>query len=172
MIKSILLYGSLFVSLLLCATLFQLPVIDSLQLNAVVWCLVMIGMLRGARAGLVAGILIGLVQDISFGTFLGESAFAYALVGYVAGSARSLVIRDSLPLAILLTGICTELFDWITFVTGRFFGEAVIMLHAAVQESSRSALSTMVLCVVLYYPFYRAFVRKPRVRYDDESIEA
>lgn len=172
MMKSFWLYFCLFVSLVLEVSIFRLPGLNHLAVNVVVWCLVMIGILRGPKAGLVAGIVIGLAQDSSYGTFLGETALAYALTGYVAGYARSLVIRDSLVLAVLLTGIGTELFSWVTYATSRFFGEVTVMFHAALQESARSSLSTMVLCLCLYVPFYRAFVRKPRVRYDDDSVEA
>jgi len=165
-------YGILFLCLILSVSLLQLPGLRDLGIAAVTWCLVMIGILRGSRAALIAGIVIGLVQDISYGSFLGESALGYALAGYAAGYVRSLVVRDSLVLAVFLTGVCTELFDWVTYLTSRFFGADVILVHAAVQDSSRSALSTMILCVLLYFPFYRAFAKKPRIRYDDDSVEA
>lgn len=164
-------YLCLFFCLIASTSLLQLPVVIHVDLNPVVWCLVMIGMLRGAKVGLIVGIMIGLVQDITFGTFLGETAFAYAIIGYLTGYARSFVVRDSMALAVLLTGISALLFSWVTYATSRFFGEATILLHAAVIESARGALSTMVLCLLLYVPFYRAFARKPLVRYDDESVE-
>ncbi|MCY0875056.1 MAG: rod shape-determining protein MreD [Firmicutes bacterium] len=170
--KSIWLYVSLFISLVLEVSVLRLPGLSHWAVNIVVWCLVMIGILRGPKAGLVAGIVIGLVQDASYGTFLGETALAYALTGYMAGYVRSLVLRDSLVLAILLTGIGTEVFSWVTYATSRFFGEVTVVMHPALQESARSALSTMVLCLLLYIPFYRMFVRKKRVGYGDESAEA
>lgn len=170
--KSILLYVCLFIALILEVSIFRLPGLNGLGVNVVVWCLVMIGMLRGPKAGLVAGIVIGLVQDASYGTFLGETALAYALTGYLAGYVRGIVIRDSLALAVLLTGFCTEMFAWVTYATSRFFGEVTVMFHAALQESARSSLSTMVLCLLLYIPFYRTFARKPRVGYGDDSVEA
>ncbi|MHB1628120.1 MAG: rod shape-determining protein MreD [Bacilli bacterium] len=167
--KLILLFASLFVSLLLETTLFRVPFLASYAPNLVVLGLVMAGVFRGSRTGAVLGVLIGLTQDIGYGAFLGQTAFAYAVIGWMGGYFRSLVMRESLLLGLLLTGVGTEAFTWLTYGASRLFGEAPVDIHAVVAESARSSLVTMGYTIVLYYVYRRWFRVKPRVGYAEDS---
>ncbi len=167
--KSILLFVAVFVSLVLEATLFRVPLLAAYAPNLVVLGLVMAGIFRGSRVGAVLGVLIGLIQDISYGAFLGQTAFAYAVIGSMSGYFRSLVMRESLLLALLLSGTGTEVFTWVTFGMSRLFGEAPVGIHAIVVESARSSLVTMGYAIVLYYLYRRWFRVKPRIAYEEES---
>lgn len=167
--KSFLFFLTLFVSLILESTVFRVPGISSFAPNLVVFGIVMVGILRGSRMGMAFGILIGLIQDLSFGPFLGQTAFAYALVGYLSGYFRSLVMRESMLLAVLLSGVSAELSAWIIYGVSRLFDAAPISIHLILRDSSRSALMTMVITVLLYRLYRRAFLVKPRAKYQSDS---
>ena len=167
--KTILLFCAVFLSLVLEATLFRIPFFAVYAPNLVVIGLVMAGIFRGSRVGVVLGVLIGLTQDVSYGAFLGQTVFAYAVIGSMSGYFRGLVMRESLLLALLLTGVGTEVFTWVTFGISRLFGEASIGVHAVVVESAQSSLVTMGYTIILYYLYRRLFRDKSRTTYAEES---
>lgn len=170
--KNVLLFATLWLALIVQSTWSVWPGFARSAPDLIVFCVVMIGFLRGERAGLIFGLLIGLVMDISFGLFLGQSAFAFAAIGYFAGYVRSLFLRDSLLLALLISGVSNELFVWLAYGTSRLFHEVTLSAHSVLLYSARTSLSTLLLTLLLYVPFRKAFAKKPRVRYDDESVEA
>ncbi|PWI58825.1 rod shape-determining protein MreD [Sulfoacidibacillus thermotolerans] len=167
--KNILFFIVLVVSLVLDATVFRMPGISAFAPNLVVLGIVMVAILRGSRMGMIFGALIGLMQDVSFGPFLGQTAFAYALVGYLSGYFRSLVMRESLLLALLLSGVSAEVSTWIVYGVSRLFAAAPTSLHLILRESSRSALMTMIACVILYRIYRLVFLVKPKVKYHSDS---
>ncbi len=167
--KAIALFFVLLLSLILESTLFRVPGFVSYAPNLVVLGIVMVGILRGSRMGMLFGVIIGLIQDVSFGPFLGQTAFAYLLVGYLSGYFRSLVMRESMLLALLLSGMGAEISAWIIYGVSRLFAEAPVGVHLILRESSRSSLMTMVACLLFYRAYRRAFLLKPRVKYHSDT---
>jgi rod shape-determining protein MreD len=169
--KMFLFFLALFFSLILQATLLTFPDIVNYAPNLVMIGVVMMGLLRKPRYALIFGAIIGLVEDINYANFLGETAFAYALGGYLSGYFRSLVMRESLLLAMLVSGLCNELFDWFTFASSRLFGTNALGAHAMLLASSRSTLVTMLAMILLYAPYRLAFAVKPAVAYDEHTTD-
>ncbi len=163
---------ALFLSLILQTTVFQVPYLHAVEPSLVVIALVMVSVFRGSREGLIFGIVIGLIQDASFGSFLGESAFAYALIGYISGYVRSLFMRVSLFLTLLLIVISTEFYVWLSYGIIRLFGQLGTSINVVVSTSTSMTISTFVCSLLLYF-FYR-FLLVPKVKksYSDETNEA
>lgn len=166
--KNVWLFLTLFLFLIIEATVLSNARITGFVPNLVLVGVVMAGLLRGTRVAVVVGVLIGMVQDVNYGSFLGETAVAYALAGYAAGFLRSLVMRESVLLAILVTGITSELFEWVTYGLSRFFGAADISVRAVAHLSSSLTLVSMGFAIIAYWPFKKLFSRPPRVRYDED----
>ncbi len=165
-------FVALFLSLILQSTVFQVPFLHSLEPSLIVIALVMVGVFRGSREGLIFGIVIGLIQDASFGSFLGESAFAYAMIGYVSGYIRSLFMRVSLLLSLLLVVISTEFYVWLSYGISRLFGQLGTSISVVISTSTAMTISTFVCALVLYF-FYRwVLVSKVKKSYSDETNEA
>ena len=162
---------ALFFSLILQATVLTLPQIVAYAPNLVLIGVIMLGLLRPPRYALIFGAAIGLVEDINYANFLGETAFAYALAGYLAAYFRSLVMRESLLLGMLVCGFGNELFDWFTFATSRLFGTNALGPHAMLIASSRNTLATMLAVILLYPLYHRAFAPRAAARYDDDAGE-
>ena len=169
--KTFSLFIVILLSLVIESTLLRLPGMTTYAPNLVIIGIVMTGILRGPTLGLVYGLLIGFVQDINFGAFLGETAFAYAIVGYMAGYVRGLLIRESLLLSLLLTGIGTEVFLWVTFLLDYLLGQAVMNAHSMLQLSTKTTLSSMAAMIVLYFFYHRFFVKKRVISYNDDSLQ-
>lgn len=150
---------ALFLSMILESTLFQIHYLNLIEPGLVVIALVLLGMFKGPREGLIYGVIIGLIQDVSFGPFLGQSAFVYGMIGYLSGYLRSLVMRESVLLAVVMTGISTEVYVWLSFAVSRLFGQLGANLHTVVVTSTRMTLSTVVFTILLY-PLYRRLLRK------------
>ncbi len=162
----------LFLSLIFQSTIFQVPWLQPFAPSLIVIALVLVGVFRGAREGLIFGIVIGLIQDTSFGSFLGQSAFAYALIGYVSGYLRSMVIRVSLFLSLLLVAISTEFYVWLSYAVSRLFGQLGTDLHTVTITSTHMTLSTLVFTLFLY-PFYQwLLVHKAKKTYPDATDES
>lgn len=166
------LFALILVSLVIESTLLRLPGIAAYAPNLVIIGIVMTSMLRGSSLALLFGLSIGFIQDINFGAFLGETAFAYAVVGYLSGYVRSLLIRESLLLGLLLTGVGTESFLWITFALDHLLGEVVMNAHAMLQLSTQTTLSSMAFMIPLYFIYHRLFMKKRVISYNDDSMQA
>lgn len=172
MIRAAALFVVLWLALAVQSTLGATPGLEPYFPDLPLLFVVLAGMFRGTRAGLLYGLAIGLVADISYGMFLGQTAFALAAAGYLAGYGRSLFIRESRLLAILLAGVLNEVFLWISYGVSRLFGEVPIGPHAVLLQSAWSTLATMILVPFVYGVFRKRLGRRPRVRYDDESVES
>lgn len=147
----------------------RLPHIAPYAPNLVVFVIVMVGVLRGPGTALVFGLAFGLMQDVDYSSFLGETAFAYAVIAYLSGFLRGLVMRESLLLTVLLTGIGTEGFTWLAYAVARLFGQSLWSVHQVMIMSSQVSLSSMACAILLYVPFHRVFAVKPPAHYDSET---
>ncbi len=159
----------LFASLAVQATVLSLPQVRLYAPNIVLIGVVMTGLLRGSTIALSFGFIIGFIEDASYSSFLGETAFAYALTGYLVAYVRGLVMRESLLLAMLLAGLGEELFNWITFGASRLFGSVGWSVHTMLLYSSRTSLVTMLCMILLYSPYRRAFKIRQRATFNGDE---
>ena len=158
-------------SLVLESTLFRLPGLTIYVPNLVIIAVVMAGLLRSPSLALVFGLCIGFIQDMNFGTFLGETAFSYGLVGYLTGLLRSVFIRESVILGVFMTGIGVEIYYWVTYLLDDLLGEGVIRAQVMIKLSTDATISSMICMIVLYFIYHRLFARKRVFSYSEESFK-
>lgn len=63
--------------------------------------------LHGARSGAFLGFILGLLQDLATGTFLGMNAFSYILIGYACGAFADNVFKEKIFLPIVASVFAT-----------------------------------------------------------------
>ncbi len=104
----------------------------------------------GARAGVIAGFVVGLVADAEAARFFGLTAGALAAVGFAVGSMGGSLHRERPPaqLVVLFLGAVVALSARFVFST---FGDMRAWLTIFPREVVLRALYTAVLGPVLYW---------------------
>ncbi|WP_069997960.1 rod shape-determining protein MreD [Cellulosilyticum sp. I15G10I2] len=101
----------------LSTTLFQVLRIGDVAPNFMIMIIVSFALLRGSKEGCIIGIAAGLLNDISFGTFLGPGAVIYAIIGYICGKFNKNFYRENF----IIPFICT-LFSSLFYSTVSMLG--------------------------------------------------
>jgi rod shape-determining protein MreD len=144
-------------ALLLQQTLVRWLAIGSVRPDLILIALTAVALRHGPIAGLYAGVLLGLVQDIYVVETLGANVLAKALVGYAMGFFEEKVMKVMAATRVLLLAAALMLHDVLFYVAagyrGGFFWEALL------RQSLPSAVYTLVLGAVAFY-FATGF--KPR----------
>lgn len=93
-------YGSggliLVIIFVLQSTVFQSIQIRGIVPNLMVITVVSFALLRGKTDGAIAGVILGLLQDIYFGSVVGFYAVIYLYIGYFTGILYNNFYKDSL----------------------------------------------------------------------------
>jgi len=101
------------------STFVQTISIYNITFNLFVITVVSFALLRGQKEGLIIGFMIGILQDIFFGEFIGMYALLYMYVGYINGRFSKSFFKESLffPIvAIALSDLGVNLIIYITFL--------------------------------------------------------
>jgi len=120
---------------------------DLLTLLVVFWALA-----GGARAGVFAGFVVGLVADAEAGRFLGLTAGTLAAVGFVVGSMGASLHRERPPaqFVVLFFAAVVTLAFRLLFAT---YGDVPAWLAALPSSAFLRALYTAVLGPLVYLIF-------------------
>lgn len=163
--RNILAFLVLWLALIIQSTVFQIPPIHNLQPNLVLVVLVMIAMTRGPRAAMLLGVLVGLIQDIEFGSFIGLSAFTYGVVGYFAAASISQFLHKSILIAFSVTIVFTFIDVWITFGMTRLFNITGFSWQSVMADSLSKMIQNGIALLILYGVLRKWFSSKETSRY-------
>ncbi|MBX5437205.1 MAG: rod shape-determining protein MreD [Alicyclobacillaceae bacterium] len=166
--KNALAFVLLWAGLILESTLFEIPPVKLVHPDLVLVCLVVISLTRGARAALMMGVLIGLLQDASFGAFLGLNAFTYGVLGYFAAAAFAQFLQRNLALTFLVTIVCTFVEEWLTFGLTRMFNVTGYAWRTVLAHSLWQMIVNGIVLLLLYSPLVRWLSERPRGRYQPQ----
>jgi rod shape-determining protein MreD len=161
----------LWVALTLQATVFQIPPIDAVQPDLVLVVMVAVALLRGPKAALVLGILIGLCQDVVYGAFVGLNAFTYAVIGYFAGTVFAQFLHRNVAITFLVTISFTFINVWITYGMTRLFDVTAYDWHTVMRHSLAQMIIDGVTLLILYPLLVRLLVDRHRRRYPEADSE-
>lgn len=167
--KNIMVLAILWFGLIVESTLFQIQPISVIQPNLVLIGLVVAALTRGANAALILGVLIGFVQDVVFGSFLGLNAFTYGVTGYFAASVFAQFLQRNISITFLVVEVFTFIQQWFTFALTRMFGVTAFSWHAVMSQSLWQMLVNGVFLLVLYPLLIRLFRDKPKRRYKENQ---
>jgi rod shape-determining protein MreD len=102
-----------FAALALQATLVQHLAIAGIRPDLPLIVVVLFGMTRGPVVGTLAGFAIGLAQDLTNPAFLGLNALTKSLLGFGAGTLRSQLNANSLPLHAVVLFVAVLAHDFV-----------------------------------------------------------
>ena len=115
--------------------------------------LMLLALRRGPVAGLYAGVLLGLVQDVYAFETLGASVLSNCLVGYALGFFEEKVIKSLPATRILLLGGAVLLHDVVFYLASGFRGE--IFWNALLRLTLPSGIYTLFIGGLIFYTFLR-----------------
>lgn len=163
--RNVLAFVLLWVGLTIQATVLQIPPLSSVHLNIDAVLLVLIALTRGPRVALILGILIGFIDDVNYGAFIGLNAFAYGFIGYLAGTILAQLISRSLVTTFLVGLVCTFVYDWLTYGMTRLFDVTSYSWVGVMSVSLEQMILGGVLILILYPFSIRWFTPQEKGRY-------
>lgn len=161
----------LWVGLILEATLFQIPPFNVIHPGFVLVILVLIALMRGPNTAVIFAIVIGLIQDICYGSFIGLNAFSYGMVAYFSGALFSQFLHRNLVITFLATVVLTFSHTWLTFGLTRLFDVTADRPAFVLSQSLMTMLINGLLVLMLYPLLTQLFLRHRRNRYDASNGE-
>lgn len=169
--KNLVGFGLLWLGLIVQSTFFQIPPIHVIQPNFVLVVLVIIALTRGSRATLVLGIMIGFIQDVNYGSFIGLNAFAFGVIGYFASATFAQFLHRNLALTFLVSVACTFLFEWITYGMTRLFGVTAFSWHSVWPLTFGQMIVNGITLLILYPLFTKLLTTRSQVRYRQAKVD-
>ncbi|GEO25826.1 rod shape-determining protein MreD [Alicyclobacillus acidoterrestris] len=156
----------LWVGLILEATVFQIPPMNAIHPGFVLVILVLIALMRGPNTAVVMAVLIGLIEDISYGSFIGLNAFSYGLIAYFSGALFGQFLHRNLAVTFIDTLMMTFVYTWITYGLTRLFDVTADRPIFVFQQSLVSMMVNGLLVLMLYPLVTRLFTNHKRNRYN------
>lgn len=119
-------------NLVLQSTLFQYVEILNIKPNTSILLIVSYAILRGDVEGSLFGFVIGLMQDMFFGKYIGLYALLGAVTGFLCGLPFKNFFRENLFMPLTLTAISTVFYEFAFYVTNFLFrGKLDFQYYAA-----------------------------------------
>ncbi len=147
--------GFSLLALVLQTTLFSKIPINGAKPDLILIIVSYLSLAKGAETGSVLGFLLGLLQDILSGVFLGSNALAKTILGFVLGSIGKRLYVNSLLLQIFFVFI-------LTFVDEMLLAGLALMLKSYstqdilnqwIRITPSEAIYNSMLCPFVIVPF-------------------
>lgn len=114
------------------------------------------GMLSGPISGAKHGAIVGLLQDLVIGRFIGLNIITWAIVGFLAGFATRGLFKENYFIAILgIFSACMASAVTYTLLVGLVSGEFFTMTKIS-QICLGGMVSNCLLAPIIYVPTYRS----------------
>lgn len=134
------------------ATIFKIPPLHLIHPQLVVISLIFIGLFRGPKLALVLGLLIGLIQDIVYGTFIGMDMFAMGVVGYFSAVTFRLFLHRHLILVVFSVIAYSAVYSLVSFGIAVLFAAAKVDFFAVIIQTIRMMVINGLFSLLLYVP--------------------
>jgi len=155
---------SLLVMFVLQATVFQVSPLNAIDPSLTLVMMLYIAFLRGARTAILLGAMVGLFQDVVYGSFIGLHTFSMAVTGYFAGIVFRLFLRRSVVIFLLVVLGATAFNEFLTYGITRLFVPTYFDMNSVVNYAIRTMIFNGVAALLLYSPSVRLLSRR-RNRY-------
>jgi rod shape-determining protein MreD len=116
------------------------------------------GLLFGWEVGLVAGVVGGLLVDLTFSRYIGLHVLSLALIGLVAGLVEEKVFKDNLLLAPIAGFLGSLASHSILMLVLALYGWKFDLFESLRTTIVPSALYDMVIAVVVYGRIYKYYL--------------
>jgi rod shape-determining protein MreD len=165
-------FGLAWAALLLNATWFQIAGLRSVAPNLVLVVLVCVAVAQGSRNALLVGALIGFVEDVVYGPFLGLSTFTYGAVGYFASVLAEQFLQRNLLITFLVTSVLTFAQEWFDYGLTQMLGVTALSARLELAQSLWDVVMNGVALLLLYPVLLKWLQPKKRSRYAEDTETA
>lgn len=157
--KSFLLALLVILNLILQATIFPSLSIGGVKPDLLLIFVIFSALLDGPKTGIKAGLLIGLLQDLACGKFLGLYTLSKLGTGFVVGLIETRIFKENylVPVVVLFFG--TVLHEFLYMFLAQLVGQSVEFAAGWWTLVLPLALYHAVLGPFLYVPAYKAYVK-------------
>lgn len=149
--------------------IFQSTILPGLSLFGVVpntglIIVVLISLLRGKRIGSIAGLLIGLLQDIIFSTVIGVNGIIFFFIGYIIGMNEGKLAKDNILIPVFITFLATLSYHLLYYLFMFFLGHSINFSIFFKKVVLLEMLYNSLLSILFYKLFNKIFV-VPSIRF-------
>lgn len=116
------------------------------------------GLLFGWEVGLIAGVLGGMLVDLTFNRYIGLHVLSLGLIGLVAGMVEEKVFKDNLLLAPIAGFVGSLASHSILAVALSFYGWKFNLVESLRTTLVPAALYDMVIAMVVYGQIYKYYL--------------
>lgn len=149
--RKILLYGvSIYIVVLLQATLVDYIKIFSIKPNLLLVFTVSIALLRGNVEGAIIGFFTGLSQDMLTGKFLGFYSLLGMYLGAIIGSVNKRLYRENYVVIIFFTFVSTIIYEWLVYFLSTFMQNQIDLLYPFKSVIFYEAIYNSFISVLVY----------------------
>lgn len=111
-----------------------------------------IGFIRGRKAGLITGLLAGLMLDLQYATNFGLYGLVYMHIGYFAGSLKSVFARDNLLILMSTVAASDFIYNVIIYVFSFLFRQRFGFLNYLFYTIVPEIILTVIIMLLTYKP--------------------
>lgn len=148
--RPIYLFLILLAGLILEATVFVQKPFTWIQPSLAVLLILLIAYFRGQLLAMTLGIVVGLIHDIVYGSFIGMYMFSLGVTGYFAGSMFRVFLNRSLIMLIFVILGFTGVFEFINYGIGRLFGWTHVDVISVLAHAVRLMIFNGIFTLLLY----------------------
>lgn len=147
--------GILLFAFLVQSVLGHFLAINQIAPNVVLVVIVAYGLLFGPEVGLVAGLIGGLLLDLTFSQYVGLRLLTLGSVGMAVGMVEERVFKDNLLLGSVGGLIGSVMGQTIVLLILWIFGRLITMDE--IRTLGLAAVYDMVFCTIVYRALYRNY---------------
>lgn len=148
--RPVFLFLILVFGLILQATLFAHKPFSWVQPSLPVLLILFVACYRGRFLAMILGVLVGLIQDVVYGSLIGMNMFSLGATAYFAGSLFRIFLNRSLITLILVILGFTAAHEFMNYGIAMIFGKAHPELIAVLTHAVRLMIFNGIFAMILY----------------------
>lgn len=145
-------------SFILQSTLYQYIAIFDVIPNTNLILIILISLFTNKKIGGITGLIVGLLQDILFGSILGIHGLVYFTIGYIIGMINSSVSKDSAVASFLLTFLATIFANILFLFIYYFLALNITFIQMLKDIAIIEAIYNAILSIFLYKTIKKLFI--------------
>lgn len=151
-------------SFVLQSTIFQYIEVFNVIPNTNLILIILVALFKDRKAGGAVGLVIGLLQDILFGSVVGIHGLIYFILGYGIGAINSTLSKDNAVTPFLLTFIATLITNIMFFFTYYFSSISITFVQMIKDIAIIEAVYNAILSIFIYKLIKKLFI-SPSLRF-------
>jgi len=155
--RGIIIFFVFFISLILQTTVLPLLQVWGIMPDLLLVLIVFNALFSNYVIGGLTGFLVGFLQDLLTGRFLGLCAFSGMVAGWLVGELEGKFFKENPLVPIILAFGATVVYDLVYFLGRGFCGSFPLSLSQMLWTILLEAVYNMVLAFLLYRPLFKIF---------------